>query len=114
MALERVAAVRALDMDVALDFHGRVHKPMAKQLAAALEPHRPLFIEEPLLSENIEGLIQLSRLTTLPIALGLERSARHNAMPSISGISQSVIINGKSPCSSFASASLPLDAISTS
>jgi galactonate dehydratase len=43
---------------------------MAKQLAKVLEPLRPLFIEEPLLSENIEGLEQLSRLTTLPIALG--------------------------------------------
>ncbi|GAA0207392.1 galactonate dehydratase [Brevundimonas nasdae] len=80
-ALERVAAVRALDMDVALDFHGRVHKPMAKQLAAALEPHRPLFIEEPLLSENIEGLIQLSRLTTLPIALGERLYSRWEYKP---------------------------------
>jgi galactonate dehydratase len=68
--LERVAAVQAGGMDCGLDFHGRVHKPMAKQLARALEPMRPLFIEEPLLSENIEGLEQLSRLTTLPIALG--------------------------------------------
>ncbi len=80
-ALERVAAVRALDMDVALDFHGRVHKPMAKQLAAALEPHRPLFIEEPLLSENVEGLIQLSRLTTLPIALGERLYSRWEYKP---------------------------------
>lgn len=80
-ALERVAAVRALDMDVALDFHGRVHKPMAKQLAAVLEPHRPLFIEEPLLSENIEGLIQLSRLTTLPIALGERLYSRWEYKP---------------------------------
>jgi len=68
--LERVQAVQAEGMDCGLDFHGRVHKPMAKQLARALEPLRPLFIEEPLLSENIEGLEQLSKLTTLPIALG--------------------------------------------
>jgi galactonate dehydratase len=68
--VERVAAVQAEGMDCGIDFHGRVHKPMAKQLARALEPLRPLFIEEPLLSENIEGLEQLSKLTTLPIALG--------------------------------------------
>lgn len=68
--LERVGAVQAQGMDCGIDFHGRVHKPMAKQLARALEPLRPLFIEEPLLSENIEGLEQLSKLTTLPIALG--------------------------------------------
>jgi hypothetical protein len=34
-------------------------------------------------------------------------------MPSISGISQSVIINWKSPVAIFASASLPLPATST-
>jgi galactonate dehydratase len=68
--VERVAAVREIGMDVGLDFHGRVHRPMAKQLARALEPLRPMFIEEPLLSENIEGLQQLAGLTTIPIALG--------------------------------------------
>ncbi|EFW99389.1 mandelate racemase muconate lactonizing enzyme family protein [Grosmannia clavigera kw1407] len=68
--VERVKAVRALGIDVGVDFHGRVHKPMAKQLARALEPHRPLFIEEPLLSEHGAGIEQLAGLTTLPIALG--------------------------------------------
>ncbi|KAK7521267.1 D-galactonate dehydratase [Phyllosticta citriasiana] len=69
-AVERLRVVRALGMDAAMDFHGRVHKPMAKQLAKALEPHHPLFIEEPLLSEHPEGIKQLSDLTTCPVALG--------------------------------------------
>jgi galactonate dehydratase len=68
--LERVAAVRDIGMDVGLDFHGRVHRPMAKQLARELEPLKPLFIEEPLLSENIEGLQVLAGMTSIPIALG--------------------------------------------
>jgi galactonate dehydratase len=68
--IERVAAVQAQGMDVGLDFHGRVYKPMAKQLAKALEPQRPLFIEEPLLSENIEGITEIARTTSIPIALG--------------------------------------------
>ena len=69
-SVERLKTVKALDLDVGLDFHGRLHKPMAKQLARALEPHHPLFIEEPLLSEHCEGIKQLSQLTTIPIALG--------------------------------------------
>lgn len=69
-AVERLKTVKALGMDAAVDFHGRVHKPMAKQLAKALEPYHPLFIEEPLLSEHPEGIKQLSELTTCPIALG--------------------------------------------
>ena len=79
--LERVEAVQAQGMDVGLDFHGRVHKPMARPLARALEPLHPLFIEEPLLSENIEGLEQLSKLTTLPIALGERLFSRWDFKP---------------------------------
>ena len=69
-SVERLKTVKALGMDAGLDFHGRLHKPMAKQLAKALEPYQPLFIEEPLLSEHSEGIKQLSLLTTIPIALG--------------------------------------------
>ncbi|KAK0251681.1 hypothetical protein LTS09_013141 [Friedmanniomyces endolithicus] len=73
-SVERLKTVKALGMDAAVDFHGRLHKPMAKQLAKALEPHAsrpgPLFIEEPLLSEHPEGIKELYGLTTCPIALG--------------------------------------------
>jgi galactonate dehydratase len=67
---DRVRAAQAAGMDVGLDFHGRVHKAMAKQLARALEPLGLLFIEEPLLSENLEGLAQIGQLVSTPIALG--------------------------------------------
>lgn len=66
----RVQAAQAEGMDVGLDFHGRVHRPMAKQLAKLLEPLGLLFIEEPLLSENHEGLTQIAQLVSTPIALG--------------------------------------------
>ena len=49
--LQRVMAAQGQGLDVGLDFHGRVHRPLAKQLAKALEPLGLLFIEEPLLSE---------------------------------------------------------------
>ena len=54
---------------------------MAKQLARILEPHRPLFIEEPLLSEHVEGIRELSGLTTLPIALGERLYSRWDVKP---------------------------------
>jgi galactonate dehydratase len=69
-SVERLKTVKALNLDVAVDFHGRVHKGMAKQLAQKLAPYDPLFIEEPLLSEHIEGIQALSKLITIPIALG--------------------------------------------
>ena len=51
------------------DFHGRVHKPMAKQLAKLLEPHRPLFIEEPLLPGYPNEMKDLYNKTSIPIAV---------------------------------------------
>ncbi|HEV2748116.1 MAG TPA: galactonate dehydratase [Allosphingosinicella sp.] len=79
--VKRVEAAQAEGMDVGLDFHGRVHRPMAKQLAKMLEPLGLLFIEEPLLSENPEGLAQLSQLVSTPIALGERLFSRWDFKP---------------------------------
>lgn len=79
--VERVKAVKALGMDAGVDFHGRVHKPMAKQLAALLEPERPMFIEEPLLSEHIEGIKSFSQSTKTPVALGERLHSRWDVKP---------------------------------
>lgn len=79
--VERLAAVQAAGLDAGIDFHGRVHKPMAKQLAIALEPQRPLFIEEPLLSEHPEAIAQLAALTHIPIALGERLYSRWDYKP---------------------------------
>jgi galactonate dehydratase len=80
-SVERLKMVRGLGMDAGMDFHGRVHKPMAKQLAAALEEYKPLFIEEPLLSENIEGIKALASQTAIPIALGERLFSRWDVRP---------------------------------
>jgi len=84
-AVERVGRVQELGLDVAIDFHGRVHKPMARQLAALLEPLRPLFIEEPLLSEQPEGIRQLASQTSIPIALGERLYSRWDFKPFLEG-----------------------------
>ena len=77
----RVEAAQAEGMDVGLDFHGRVHRFMAKQLAKALEPLGLLFIEEPLLSENPEGLAQIAHLVSTPVALGERLYSRWDFKP---------------------------------
>jgi galactonate dehydratase len=83
--VKRVEAAQAEGMDVGLDFHGRVHKPMAKQLAKLLEPLGLLFIEEPLLSENHEGLVQIAQITSIPIALGERLYSRWDFKPFLAG-----------------------------
>ncbi len=71
--IERVATVRATignSIGLGIDFHGRVHRSMAKILVKELEPYKPLFIEEPVLPENNEALLEIARHTTIPIATG--------------------------------------------
>ena len=71
--LARVAMVREAvgnTVGIGIDFHGRVHKPMAKVLAKELEPYHPMFIEEPVLPENNEALREIARHTSIPIATG--------------------------------------------
>lgn len=71
--LDRVAAIREAcgrDFGIAIDFHGRVHKPMAKILVKELEQYRPMFIEEPVLCENYEAFKEIASYTTIPIATG--------------------------------------------
>ncbi|PQE30833.1 mandelate racemase muconate lactonizing enzyme domain-containing protein [Rutstroemia sp. NJR-2017a WRK4] len=79
--IDRVKAVKNLGLDVGVDCHGRLHKPMTKQLARALEPHRPMFLEEPLLSEHIDGIKAISELTGIPIALGERLHSRWDVRP---------------------------------
>ena len=72
-AVERIASLRGAvgnKLDIAVDFHGRVHAPMAKVLIKDIEPYNPLFIEEPVLSEQLETMAQLRRNTHIPIATG--------------------------------------------
>jgi len=57
-------------LDIGLDFHGRVHKPMVKRLIDELAPYEPMFIEEPVLSENNEALQHIYKYTSIPIATG--------------------------------------------
>jgi len=69
----RVGALRQAmgpDFGIAVDFHGRVHRPMARQLAKELDPFHLMFLEEPVLSEHLEALKDIAGQTATPIALG--------------------------------------------
>lgn len=71
--LERVASIREAcgkHFGIAIDFHGRVHKPMAKVLAKKLEEFDPMFLEEPVLCENMEYFPEIAAACNIPIATG--------------------------------------------
>ena len=71
--LANVQAVRDAvgpNIGLGVDFHGRVHKPMAKVLMRELAPYKLMFIEEPVLSEYLECIPELAAISPAPIALG--------------------------------------------
>ena len=81
---KRVEIVRETggeNLDIAVDFHGRVHKTMAKVLAHALEPYHLMFIEEPVLSQNNEALREIANHTSTPIATGERMFSRWDFKP---------------------------------
>jgi galactonate dehydratase len=71
--IENVAAARSAvgpGVDIAVDFHGRVHKPVAKVLLKELEAFKLMFIEEPVRSEEVDAFLPQLAATATPIALG--------------------------------------------
>lgn len=72
-AVGRIAEIREAfgsQIEFGIDFHGRVAAPMAKVLLRALEPYRPLFVEEPVLAEQAEYYPRLAESTAIPLAAG--------------------------------------------
>jgi galactonate dehydratase len=72
-AVDRLREVRERvgpEVDIGVDFHGRVAKSMARRLAARLDAYDPMFIEEPVLSGHNEALPAIAAQTSAPIATG--------------------------------------------
>jgi len=81
---DRLAAVREAvgpEVGIGVDFHGRVAKSMAKRLVHALEPHEPMFVEEPVLPEHDDHLPEIAASTTIPIATGERHYTREDFRP---------------------------------
>jgi len=81
---KRFADIRAAvgdDMDIAIDFHGRVAPDLAIQVISAIEEYTPLFVEEPCLPENDDAMIRISRSVRVPIATGERLVTRFGIRP---------------------------------
>ena len=79
--VDRVASIRDQvgdQLDIGIDFHGRVHRPMAHVLAHALEPYHPMFLEEVVLPENWESFDDIAREVAVPMARGERLYTRWN------------------------------------
>ncbi len=73
LVVQRVKSLRdafGYKLNIGIDFHGRVHKAMAKVLANALEPYHLMFLEEVVLPENEEHFKSIAMQVSTPLATG--------------------------------------------
>jgi galactonate dehydratase len=56
-------------IDVAIEFHGFWNLPSAKKIAAALEPYKPMWLEEMLPQDNLAAYAELAHSTNIPLCL---------------------------------------------
>lgn len=72
-AIDKFAELRKIagnDIDIGIDFHGKISPALAKVLIRGLEPYNPMFIEEPINCQNHDVMAEIARGTHLPIATG--------------------------------------------
>ena len=58
------------EFDILIDAHGLLNPVMALEYANAVEPYRPMFLEEPVQPEDLDMYKWLSDHTTVPLATG--------------------------------------------
>jgi galactonate dehydratase len=64
------------DVEICVDFHQRTTPTYAVQLARALEPMRPFFIEDPIRAENAHAFAMLRSQVSVPIATGEQLASK--------------------------------------
>ncbi|MEM1386950.1 MAG: galactonate dehydratase [Pseudomonadota bacterium] len=92
--LEALYAVREAvgsSMDLAFDFHGRIHAPMAKIMIKEVEPLRPMFIEDVVDGVHMDKMADLNRHSSVPICVGERLYSRYQFKPVFEQNAASVI-----------------------
>ena len=84
--VSRLTAARSVlgdSLDVAIDLHGRVGVAGARRILHAVEDLHPLFVEEPVLPEQLHQLPEVVGSSTVPVALGERLYNRSEFVPAL-------------------------------
>lgn len=68
--IEGMRAAAGDDFDILIDAHGLLNPVMAMEFANAVEPCRPMFLEEPIQPEDLDMYRWLAEHTNVPLATG--------------------------------------------
>jgi galactonate dehydratase len=71
------------DLEIAIECHTMYNTESAIRIAKALEPFRPMWLEEPIPPDNPDAMALIRRSTSIPIAGGENLYTRHGFRPFI-------------------------------
>lgn len=74
--IKRVRDAVGYDLELGIEFHSMWNLPSAARIAAALEPHNILFMEDMLLQDNMQAYVTLSQETSIPLVLSERLATR--------------------------------------
>jgi galactonate dehydratase len=91
-------------MEVAIEFHGFWNLPSAKKIAAALEPYKPMWLEEMLPQDNLAAYAELADSTSIPLCLSERLMTRWGFRELVENRAASVIMPDVSWCGGLSEA----------
>ena len=104
------ACVRAMreavgdDIDIMVDCHARPSPRMGVRFAKVLEPYGLYFFEEPCWPESVDGLAEVQRAVTTPIATGERLTSQHQFRELLEKRACSIIQPDLTHCGGFSEA----------
>jgi galactonate dehydratase len=99
--VKHVASMREAlgpDIDLMLECHTRYDAESAIQIAKAVEPYRPTWLEEPVPSDNVDAMAMVRSHTRIPIACGENVYSRFGFRPFLEKQAVSIIQPDMAKC----------------
>jgi L-alanine-DL-glutamate epimerase-like enolase superfamily enzyme len=74
--IQRIRKAVGDDMEIALDLSSKWNLPCTLQIAHSLEPYGILYLEDPMLPDNLEAYASLARETSIPVCISERLATR--------------------------------------
>ena len=74
--IQRIRKAFGDEMEIALDLSSKWNLPCSMQIARSLEPYGILYLEDPMLPDNLEAYASLARETSIPVCISERLATR--------------------------------------
>jgi len=74
--IQRIRKAAGDEMEIALDLSSKWNLPCSMQIAKSLEPYGIMYLEDPMLPDNLEAYASLARETSIPVCISERLATR--------------------------------------